>query len=165
MAPPDSPRRPPALTALIGLLIFQGVSAAPPGLMLAIDPTGAAMQMPAGDLAGSPFRDYLIPGIILCVVLGLGAFFVAACLFRPPRWGAARPFGRHWAWAASGAFGVALMIWIVVQISMIGLGSWLQPLYFAVGLAIVGLTLAPSVRSRLGAGREIVQRPCSTKAW
>jgi hypothetical protein len=123
--------------------------------MLAIDPTGGRLGMTRAALAGSPFPDFLVPGIVLCVALGLGAFFVAACLVRPPAWGAVRPFGRHWAWAASGAFGIALMIWIIVQVWAIGFGSRLQPFYFAVGLAIVGITLAPSVRGHLRGAKAL----------
>ena len=65
------------------------------------------MQMPLEMLAGSPFSNYLLPGLILCIVLGLGAFFVLACLFARPDWGWARrlnPFKtQHWTWAASAA--------------------------------------------------------------
>ena len=52
---------------------------------------------------------------------------------------------QHWTWSASAAFGVVLMVWIAIQVLMIGLGAWLQPFYFGVGLAILLLTLAPPV--------------------
>lgn len=58
---------------------------------------------------------------------------------------------QHWAWTASAAFGLALMIWIVVQVLMIGGGTLLQPLYFGVGLGILLLTLTRSVRIYLRA--------------
>jgi len=63
------------------------------------------------------------------------------------------PFkGMRWSWMAAISFGVALMVWIAVQVVMIGAGSWLQPLYFGVGLAILLLSLAPWVRRHLTAG-------------
>lgn len=34
--------------------------------------------------------------------------------------------------------GLALMSWIVVQVTIIGFGSWLQPTFFVVGAAAVG---------------------------
>lgn len=34
--------------------------------------------------------------------------------------------------------GLALMAWIVVQVTFIGFGSWLQPLYFVIGAACTG---------------------------
>lgn len=149
--------RPAAFKALLGLLVFQGVSAIPAGLLLIVDPTGAKMHMPLSMLRDSPFRDFLIPGLILGVGLGLGAFLVAAGLFFLP----ALPLverlsafkGTHWSRWAAITFGLALMIWILVQVAIMGAGSWLQVLYFAVGLAVVGLAFTPSVRTYLAAGR------------
>ena len=57
--------------------------------------------------------------------------------------------GPRWTWTASAAFGVALMIWITAQVLMIGLGTFLQPLYFGVGLAILLLTAFSPVRGYL----------------
>ena len=87
-------------------------------------------------------------------MLGLGAFLVLACLLALPDWGWAQRLnpvkGQHWTWSrVRQPFGLALMIWITVQVLMVGLGAWLQPLYFGVGLAILLLTLAPPVRDYL----------------
>ena len=41
------------------------------------------------------------------------------------------------------------MIWITVQVLMIGLDTWLHPLYFGVGLAILLLTLGRPVRQHI----------------
>jgi hypothetical protein len=147
--------RPKLFWLLLVLLFFQGVSATPSGMMLVLDPSGERMQMPLTWLENSPFPNYLIPGLILSIVLGLGAFFVFICLLTLPDWGwmeRINPFKRqHWAWTASAAFGLALMIWITVQVLMVSLGAWLQPFYFGVGLAILLLTLTPPVRSYLSA--------------
>ncbi len=45
------------------------------------------------------------------------------------------------AWAARGhlAVGVALTGWIVVQVAFLGVVVWLHVVYFAYGLAIIGL--------------------------
>jgi hypothetical protein len=111
------------------------------------------MKMPLTMLHGSPFHDFLVPGWLLCVGLGLGAFLVAAGLFFQPAWSWAERLnplsGSHWSWTAACGFGLALMIWISVQVAMIGGGSWLQPFYFGVGLAIVTAALMPSVREHL----------------
>lgn len=145
--------RPLALWLLMFLLVFQGVSATPSGLLLVLDPTGGLMHMPLEMLKSSPFPNFLIPGLILSIVLGLGAFGVLACVLTLPDWSwlqRLNPFqDQHWAWAASAAFGLALMVWIIVQVLMIGLGAFIQVLYLAVGLAILALTLMPSVRGSL----------------
>jgi hypothetical protein len=146
-------KRPLALWLLMFLLLFQGISAIPSGLMLVLDPTGGLMQMPLAMLQGTPFPNFLIPGLILGIVLGLGAFFVLACLFTLPDWRWAQRLnpvrGQHWTWSASAAFGLALMIWITVQVLMVGLGAWLQPFYFGIGLAILLLTVLSPVRGYL----------------
>jgi hypothetical protein len=134
-------RRPAAFRVLLSLLVFEGISATPPGLLLILDPKGGLMRMPLTMLRGSPFHDFMIPGLILFAVLGLGAFLVAASLLAL----------RHGAWTAALVFSFALMTWIAVQVVMIGLGSWLQPLYLGVGLAIAVLLFAPSVRRYLAA--------------
>ncbi len=156
MHPPmaaESSKRPAALWVLIGLLVFQGISAAPPGFLLVLDPTGGLLHLPLDLLKDASFRNFLIPGLILFVVLGIGAFFIAAGLFFLPDWmwiGRLNLFiGQHWAWTAAVAFGPALMIWIVVQVIQIGLGTWLQPFYFGVGLVILLLALNPSVQRHL----------------
>jgi hypothetical protein len=41
------------------------------------------------------------------------------------------------------------MIWITVQVLMIGLDTWLHPLYFGVGLAILLSTLGRPVKQCL----------------
>lgn len=33
---------------------------------------------------------------------------------------------------------LSLLTWIVVQVTFIGFGSWLQPLYFVIGAACTG---------------------------
>jgi hypothetical protein len=146
-------KRPKTLWLLLFLLFFQGLSAAPSGAMLVIDPTGERMQMPLTWLEGTPFSSYLIPGIILSVGLGLGAFVVLGSLLVLPDWRWAErlnPFAaQHWTWTAVVLFGLALMTWIVVQVFMVGLGAWLQPFYFAVGLAILLLALSPPLRQYL----------------
>lgn len=146
-------KRPKSFFLLLFLLFFQGFSATPSGAMLVIDPTGEQMQMPLTWLEGTPFSSYLIPGLILSIGLGIGAFFILISLLFLPRWGWAARLNpwkqQHWTWTATVFFGLALMIWIVVQVLMVGLGAWLQPFYFAVGLAILLLTLTPPIRRYL----------------
>lgn len=105
--------------------------------------------MPPSVLEGSPFHDFLIPGVILFVVLGLGPLLVAwALLRRPPAavLEAVNPFRRqYWAWTAAGVIGVGLLIWIAVEVTIVPF-SVLQPFYAAVGLGIITLTLRRSVR-------------------
>jgi hypothetical protein len=114
------------------LQVFIGVGAVASGALLVIAPDGRAMQMPLDMLSGSPFGSFLIPGLILFLVHGVGNIVSAILCFRMRRIA-----------AFSGMlFGFALIIWIYVQVTMIGGGHWLQYLYFVFGLVLVILGVA-----------------------
>jgi len=142
--------RPLAVTALIGVLLLQATGALAGGATLMASPRGGIIRLPLSDLNGSPFHDFFIPGLILFFVLGLAPLLVAAALLWQPEIGAleaVNPFRRqYWAWTASGVIGVALIIWIAVQVTIIPFSA-LQPLYATIGLVIVALTLLPVVRA------------------
>jgi hypothetical protein len=80
-------------------------------------------------LDGTPFNDYVIPGVILLVLVG-GSLAAAAIALLS-----------RTAWELSLAAGAVLISWIVVETLMIGLVSWMQPATFAIALLIIGLAL------------------------
>ena len=88
-----------------------------------------APGVPVEWLEGSPFSDYTIPSWILLVVVG-GSLVTAAIAVL-----AGRSSGRRSAFAA----GSIVMIWIVVQVAIIGYVSWMQPTTFAGGVLIIWL--------------------------
>ncbi len=53
------------------LLFFLAINAIGGGLLLIIDPTGKTIQIPVELLQGTPFNDYLIPGLILFLAIGV----------------------------------------------------------------------------------------------
>ena len=90
----------------------------------------SALVPPIEYLEGSPFRSYVIPGVLLGAVLG-GVHLVAfLMLLRRHRWS-------HFISAAAG-FGA--LIWIFVQMVFIPF-SPLQAVYFLAGLAELGFVL------------------------
>lgn len=137
--------RPRGVSALLVVLAFLGVSALVGGGQFLLDPSGDSIGMPTSALAGSPFADFLVPGLILFAVLGVYPLAVAYGLRGR----------RRWAWPATVSVGVATVVWIAVQGAIIGFGHWLQWLYLLVGVAILGLALLPSVR-RYGDARWVV---------
>jgi uncharacterized membrane protein len=112
--------------ACLGLLAFLGLGALAGGVALVLKPDGSIMQMPASMLAGSPFPDFLVPGLILGGLFGIGSFAVVELGRRDAR---PAPF-------LAFAIGCGQMIWIVVELMIIKGVSFLHPLYFGVGLAI-----------------------------
>jgi hypothetical protein len=86
-----------------------------------------AEGVPVELLEGSPFRSYFVPSLILFVVVG-GSFLLAAIAVFT-----GSPMARL---SALGA-GVIVLIWIVVQVSIIGYVSWLQPVTAIGGLLVL----------------------------
>jgi hypothetical protein len=114
-----------SLQFLIGLLGVAG------GLPAILDPSGATNGFRIEWLASTPFDDFLIPGIVLFSVNGLGNLVGAVASFRRHRR----------AGEIAVALGTFLLVWMVAQVSWIGLFSWMQPLFFVLGIAEVTLGL------------------------
>ena len=78
--------------------------------MLVIEPSGELINLPIELLRNTPFENYLIPGIILLTILGNFPLYVLYGFWKGSRW------------TEKGAFtaGVILIIWIIVEILMIG---------------------------------------------
>lgn len=111
--------------ALATLEIIVGLGAVSAGVSMIVEPSGAGIGMSPELLAGSPFDDYLVPGLVLTSVNGLLGLVGAYGSLRRRRW--AGPLGM--------ALGLFLIAWIVVQVAWIGLEIWLQPAFLGVGVA------------------------------
>jgi hypothetical protein len=129
------------LTILIG---FQGISGLFGGLALVIDPTGELLRMPISMLEGSPFDNFLVPGIILLMILGIFPMVVFYGLWKR----------LNWAWTGALIVSVALIIWIGIEIWMVGYHPEppLQFIYGMLGLILLILVMLPSVRKNIQAG-------------
>jgi hypothetical protein len=146
----DTTHRSLIVWVLIILNFLLGLGAAIGGGFLILAPDGHIMQMPLGMLNNTPFSTFLLPGILLFTFVGIYPFAVAYSLFARPSWSwpdLINPFkNMYWAWAASLAAGIILIIWICVQMIMLGTVHFLHILYVGWGVAIILLTLYPSVR-------------------
>src|SRR5512141_1586266 len=61
----------------ITLEIFTAVLAIPVGLIFLSDPTGGSMGLPSGWIEATPFGSYVIPGLCLFAMNGLGMLVLA----------------------------------------------------------------------------------------
>jgi len=111
---------------------FIGIGAVISGALLIVRPDGHYLQIPLDMLKNSPFRNFLIPGIILFLVNGVGNITSAVLCFRIQRI----------AGFAGLFFGFGLIIWLFVQVSLVGGGHWLQYLYFVLGIIQLLLGIA-----------------------
>ena len=89
---------------LIGLHTFVGIGALFGGVAALLNPY-EPLGMPVEALEYSPFDNYLIPGIILLTIVGLGSIISALMLYS----------GSRFRGCVSAIFSWALVIWIVVQ--------------------------------------------------
>ena len=133
------------------LQLFLGVGAVFGGVVLMIDPTGDLVGLPSTILERSPFNNFLIPGIILFIVLGVFPLFLSIALITRWDWRMADKINifkdRHWSWTFSLYSGFALIIWITVQVYMINAVALLHILYITLGLTIQVVTLLPAVQA------------------
>ena len=127
--------------AAVVLEVFLSVGALGGGGALVLGSRGEIIPLPLSALNGSPFETYLVPGLILFCALGLGPLAAALLAWR-----------RHpLAPMAALGVGIALLIWMAVEIAIIGYSNNppLQAFYALLGAVITGVglgwrvTLAP----------------------
>ena len=114
-----------AIQAFIGLGALGG------GFMLVRDPSGSALELPMSLLEGSPFPDFLIPGMFLLAVNGVGSMIGAGLSFTR----------RRYAQEIAIVLGAILVAWIVIQVVIISSFHWLHVLYFILGVVELGIGL------------------------
>lgn len=123
---------------LFFLHIFVGVGALVGGGAAIINPM-QPLGMPIEPLKNSPFTNYLIPGIILFMILGVGNIYSAFMIH----------YKSKFQGYISSVFSCALVIWIVVQCLMLNAIAFLHVLFFSIGLIEVILSTINSFYQRL----------------
>ncbi len=91
-----------------------------------------AKDIPLYWLHGSPFKSYFIPSLFLFIVLGGSCLYSSIVVFR----------NRKSAKTASVFTGILMLVWITIQVLMIGFVSMLQPVIFITGIIVLGLALS-----------------------
>jgi hypothetical protein len=114
---------------LFVLHVFVGLGAIGGGLMAILNPEGPG-GMPTDALKNSPFDNFLIPGIILFTIIGLGNVLSAGSILA----------NSNYRGYISGVFSWALVIWIVVQCIMLQMVVSLHVIFFVIGLVEVVLS-------------------------
>ncbi len=120
--------------SLIALHLFVGVGALFGGAAAMFNPTAPMPGITTEALRNGPFTDFLLPGLFLFLVLGLGN--VAAGVLALVR-------RQHpWQGYVTGVLGAAMVCWIVVQCLVLWYVGGLHILYFLLGAAQGLLALA-----------------------
>ncbi len=94
-----------------------------------------APDVPVEWLENTPFTSYFIPSLILFVAVGCVSLFAGILVFRRSQYSR----------LASFFAGMVTVIWLSVQVAIIGYVSWMQPTTAVVAALILVLTwLLPS---------------------
>ena len=137
---------------LLILLGFLGLGAVIGGGTLIVSPSGNLLRMPLSLIEKSPFRSYLIPGIILFSVLGLAPCLLVFALIKKPKWIFAEQFNffkdMHWSWTFSIYTGFALIIWLQIEMEVLQSINWVHAFYMFLAVAIIFVALLPQIRNQ-----------------
>lgn len=114
-------------TTAIILLIINGISGLAGGYGLISDPSGKGVKMPLELLEGSPFNNFLIPGLVLFTFIGVSSLVVAYLVANRHKHAPLLLIYQ----------GVTVWIWLTVQIIVINTLDPLQLVYGIIGLILV----------------------------
>lgn len=132
------------------LLAFLGIGAIYGGGALIISPTGKLLKIPLSLLEKSPFKDFLIPGIILFSVLGLVPFLLIYSLIKKPTSKSLEKFNifndMHWSWTYSIYVAFALVIWLQIQMMVLQSVIWAHTFYMFIAIFILTIGILPQMR-------------------
>jgi len=135
---------------LLFLLGFLGIGAIFGGGALTISPSGALLRMPLSLLEKSPFVNYLIPGIILFLILGIAPIGMVFALIKKPAVKFAEKFNffqdMHWSWSYTIYIAFALIIWLQVEMQILQAVAWIHTFYMFLAIALIFVAILPQVR-------------------
>ena len=107
--------------------------------------------MPVSILAKSPFRSFLVPGIILFCALGLAPGGLILALRSKPESRIAERINcfkdMHWSWTYSIYVAFALITWIQFETYFLQAVHWLHIFYTELAVTIILVALLPQVRA------------------
>ena len=89
-----------------------------------------AENVPLEWLKGSPFHSYFLPSLFLFVCIGGSALFAAIAVFK--RQQSARK--------AAFFCAIIVLLWLIIQVAIIGYISWMQPATAIAAIIILFLT-------------------------
>ena len=135
---------------LIALLGFLSLGAIYGGIGLIISPDGSLFNMPIESISNSPFKTFLVPGIILLAVFGVSPILVIYGLIKKPE---SKFFNKlnllydyHFAWTFAVYIGFGQIIWINFQTLIFNSVHVIHTVYSSLGILIVCIALLPQTR-------------------
>ena len=109
------------------LVTFIAITSTLSGLLMISNPDGGLMNLTLSLLDGTPFKNFMVPGILLTGIVG-GVNLVAV-FFNMQR------HSNRYNWAIAG--GMVISGWIIIQMLLIHAARWLHFIYLGIGLLII----------------------------
>jgi uncharacterized membrane protein (DUF2068 family) len=146
--------KPAAVYVLIALEVLLAVLGFASGITFLLDPSGKTHDMDTTLLKTTPVGDFTLVGLFFVACYGILPTLATYGLWKLPRWrwtDAVNKWPRqNWAWTATAATGVILILWIAVEIMLIGSPNgfprFLQVMMTLLGVVILALAMLPRVR-------------------
>lgn len=142
-------KRPFGALFLTIVLVFYGLMGVASGLILISDPSGAGMGFTSDIRDKIPFQSFLPVGLFLFTVFGLVPLLLAygALTKKEMVFGKISEMsGHHWSWTGGMLLVAALVLWLMVEGTLIGLDYAATYMTVVLG-SLVFLALAlPSTR-------------------
>jgi hypothetical protein len=135
---------------LVLLLGFLSIGAIYGGVALIIKPDGSFFEMPIDILQNSPFKNFLIPGIILLFTFGLLPIYIMYAIVKRAESKFLQKlnllYDYHYSWTFSVYIGFALIIWINTQTLLFNSVEIIHTVYSLLGILIICTALLPKTR-------------------
>ena len=128
--------RPLTVWILMGLLVFLSLGGFFGGVAFLADPSGASMGLSTDLLIGTPVSDFLLPGLFLLIVMGIGPLIIVYGLWKR----------NSWVWKTAVFFSLLLIGWIGLQILLWGAPATVQIIFLLVGFMLLGLCFTPTTK-------------------
>lgn len=134
--PTDRIGRPLGTRVLIGLEIFDAIGGFVGGIPFLLDPSGSLLGVSVSMFPGLPVSDFLLVGLWLTAIYGIGSCLVAVLLWRRHRWA-----------VSLAAIGAAVWLgWVALEVVVWGASSFIVP-WLVPPLAVFALVALPAVRA------------------
>lgn len=148
--------KPAAVRILIATEAVFAIAGFASAFGLVFSPSGKGMGLSLDLLDNTPVGDFTLVGLFFLAFYGVLPTLAAYGLLTKKRWRwtdvVNRWTGQHWAWTASVVVGAMLLLWIAVEIALLGflsgIGGILQVVMAVLGVWILALAFLPSVRSQ-----------------
>ena len=148
-------RRPASILLIIALEIILAILGFFSGISFLQDPSGGTHGMDTSILMTTPISDFTPVGLFFVTCYGILPSLAIYRLWKLPRWRRIDIFNKwtreNWAWTVTVVIGVILIVWIAVEVALIGspigLPRFLQVAMAGIGGILIALAMLPRVRT------------------